>query len=281
MNYKEVEPIVMKRTAYKMPTFEAELINTLKRHNNNGLFMPFLKTVEGGKRLRPLLMLLINEACGTLVNPLDAAQAIEILHTISLIHDDIIDKEKSRRDDSPFYIKYGRDKAIIAADFAFGLVMELLAKYNEHIMKTVANASTEMSQGELIEVVFMKKRKISLADYIRVIKMKTASLFAATCEIGAALSKREEMGQEMKEFGELLGLIYQIRDDQEDQGKKGELINVLDSAERGKLQDYMITLINNAQNHLQKLDDSDAKTYIEHILALISDVPGPLHLTPK
>ncbi len=122
----------------------------LEKHSAHPLHDPLTYSLEGGKRLRPLVVLLVNESLGKgTEDPIPATSAIELLHTVSLIHDDIIDKENVRRDKPPYYQLYGVDSALLSADFVLGVILEVASAYREKAVGIeLSKAAIEMSSGE-------------------------------------------------------------------------------------------------------------------------------------
>jgi octaprenyl-diphosphate synthase len=199
-------------------------------HSSHPLYGPITYSLEGGKRLRPLVVLLVNEALGGgREDPIPATAAIELLHTVSLIHDDVIDKEVVRRDRQPYYQTYGVDSALLSADFVLGVILEIASGYAERAIGTeLARAAVEMSAGEELE------RKLTISGetvpwetYVKVLELKTASLFRASATVGAALSSGSHQVDRLALFGAKMGMAYQLRDDLADIEKPNELINAL------------------------------------------------------
>lgn len=202
-------------------------------------YLPLKYASQGGKRIRPLILNLAVESILNLdLNRVDsnmmesisgASAAIELLHTESVIHDDIIDSDKTRRGLPSFHVKYGYNASILTADFILGIILNISAKTNNgRIIQELSNASIRMSEGEMLELRLVKNHKISLEQYINVIENKTASLFQASAKIGAILANgNEEQINALANFGRLLGIAYQIRDDLIDYNNEERLFNIL------------------------------------------------------
>ncbi len=202
---------------------------------------------DGGKRIRPLILLLSSEIIKSKKNDNHdllntpqalskrdderflAASAIELLHTESVIHDDIIDEENVRRGKPSFHIKYGYNNSILTADFVLGIILNITSKLNNpRISSEIANAAIRMSEGEIMEIRLNKDHKISEDDYIKVLEHKTASLFESSTRIGAILAHADEQDtQAMGNFGHLMGIAYQIHDDLDDWNNEDRLFNLL------------------------------------------------------
>lgn len=218
--------------------FEEGLNKIMERYKGHELFPQLMESMKGGKRLRPVLLMLSQEVCGGGEDAIPAAVAVELLHTVSIIHDDIIDEEVERRGRPPMYISAGLKSAVLSADYAFSVIFDLSSKYRMwRIVKLISRTASEMSMGELMELRALEEgEKLSLEEYLRIISLKTASLFEAAARIGALLSKGgPRFARELASFGHNLGMAYQIRDDLMDLGKKGELASLLDVDDKAKV----------------------------------------------
>ena len=169
---------------------------------------------KGGKRCRAILLLLSTEAsAGQKEKGLDAAAAIELIHTSSLIFDDIIDDETSRRKSKPLYLAFNRNAAITCGLFLASKAVQILSRYdNEDIVRVAAEAMVRASQGEMLDV--LSRRAHDLDGYLEVASLKTGSLFAASAGIGGLLAgaPREHV-ETLSECGRLIGIAFQLRDD--------------------------------------------------------------------
>lgn len=169
-----------------------------------------------GKRLRPALVLL-SARLGSSIKPkvIDLAAAIELIHTATLIHDDIIDRAEKRRSQKSVNIKYGRDAAILFGDFLYSKAFELIASLNSVpiIMLLLKNAGT-ICRGEIEQLHKPQNSIMKINDYLKIIEEKTASLFATCCEAGAILSGSSGKNiLALKQYGHNLGMGFQIIDD--------------------------------------------------------------------
>ncbi len=206
------------------------ITRVLKPYETHPLYNPLNYSLRGGKRLRPLVCLLVNESLGTgEEDPFRAAVALELLHTVSLIHDDFIDKPELRRGVPPYYKEYGVESAFLVADFVLGLTLSISSSYgNRNVGEELARTAVEMSYGEEKERRLQAEGKpISWDEYIEVIKLKTASLFRASSYIGSILSSRPETADSLSRFGMKVGLAYQLKDDLADIEHPGELSSLL------------------------------------------------------
>jgi octaprenyl-diphosphate synthase len=207
-----------------------------------------------------------------------SASAIELLHTESVIHDDIIDKEKLRRGKTSFHVKYGYNSSILTADFVLGIILNIGSKLNNpRVSSELSNAAIKMSEGEMMEIKLAKEDKIRADDYIKVIEHKTASLFEASAKIGAILgSGDEDEIHTMANFGNLLGIAYQIHDDLIDWNNEDRLFNVLvkknDQSKEfvASMERLYLSYSTMAKKELRKISDSIPKKHIEHLTDLAS-----------
>jgi octaprenyl-diphosphate synthase len=242
---------------------------------------PLRYACEGGKRIRPLILLLCAECVQSEKPDADAylaASAIELLHTESIIHDDIIDEENLRRGKPSFHVKYGYNSSILTADFVLGVILNIGSKLKDlRILNELSNAATRMSEGEMMEIRLGKEPDISEDDYIKVLEYKTASLFEASARIGAIIGGgTEDQVHAMTSFGNLLGIAYQIHDDLIDYNNENRLFNMLVKKNKSKeFVDRMNKLYQlyaaKAKNDLRKISaESEAKRHLEHLTDLAS-----------
>jgi octaprenyl-diphosphate synthase len=249
-------------------------------------YVPLRYACEGGKRIRPLLLILSAESIKAIkgdslqINEQAflAGSAIELLHTESVIHDDIIDEENLRRGKPSFHVKYGYNSSILTADFVLGIILNIGSKMdNSRVSSELSNAAIKMSEGEMMEIRLAKNKEITEDEYIKVIEHKTASLFEASTKIGAILGDgNEDQIHAMGTFGNLLGIAYQIHDDLLDWNNEDRLFNLLVKRNAQSLE-----FVNNmdklyrsysgkAKNELRKIEHSISKSHLEHLTDLTS-----------
>ncbi len=196
---------------------EALLVEGLKKYMPSELATEASRVFRsGGKRLRPLLVL-ITARIGSFKREdlIKAAAAVEIIHTASLIHDDIIDRSDLRRGEATTRNLKGELFAKVLGDYLFALSFSLASEIGSmKLIEILADASEELSLGELDGQLFRRNPEMTIDDYLRLISRKTASLFKASCEVGAVISEAEEKEVEaLAEFGYLIGMGFQIFDD--------------------------------------------------------------------
>lgn len=174
-----------------------------------------------GKQMRPMFVLLTANLCGG-IQPATyrGAALVELLHTATLIHDDVVDDAEERRGFFSLNALWKNKIAVLVGDYLLsrGLLMSLEAD-DFHLLKIVSNAVKLMSEGELLQIEKARTLNIDVAVYLEIIRMKTASLIASCTECGAASACQDPNTIEtMRLFGEKIGLAFQIKDDLLDYG---------------------------------------------------------------
>jgi len=198
-----------------------KLKETIKDHDERIKIEYFLK---GGKRLRPLLCLLSFKACGGseagYEDALDLAATIELQHSASLVHDDIIDGDIARRGSSSYYKAYGIEDAILTGHRAIVLGFKNVLNHDPKIIKTLFNIWEDSLKGEMKDVEARKNERTFTrlrGLYFDVILKKTASLFAGAAMVGSQEAKAPKDLQDIFwEYGKYIGIAYQLVDDSQD-----------------------------------------------------------------
>lgn len=171
---------------------------------------------KGGKRLRPALALLAGGATGKISSShVDLAVIVELIHVATLVHDDIMDGAELRRDQPTANAKWGNAISVLLGDCLFAHALRLATGFsNTDICRRIADAAAEVCSGEIIQTQRRFDLKLSIADYYRIIEMKTAALFSVACELGAFISEASPgVISALKTFGGKVGTAYQIYDD--------------------------------------------------------------------
>ena len=209
------------------------LLEILSDYRGSVFYEPLLEAVKGGKMIRPVLLYLGNEIGGPKRNPDPAAAMVELLHTASLIHDDIIDGDQSRRGFPSFYRRYGLEFSILIADFILSIVLRISSMYGCDISDIVANTTRLMSENEAEETRIVRRGEaISFERYMNIIYGKTAILFETALRIGGMLSSMgERLAEDLALIGRNMGLIYQMKDDLNDWGRRGEISHLIDTVD--------------------------------------------------
>ena len=171
----------------------------------------------GGKRLRPALVLLAGASGQTPQWPalIETAASVELIHTATLIHDDIIDQSALRRSQPTFHARWGTERAVLMGDYLYATAFTLLARIpNPAILQFMADVCQQLSRGELREVEARFRLDLSESEYLDIIRDKTASLIGGCCRCGAELGGVSgEAVEGLTGFGVNFGLAFQIIDD--------------------------------------------------------------------
>ncbi len=169
-----------------------------------------------GKHIRPLMVLLSAKACGKITeNTINSAVLLELLHTATLIHDDVVDETKLRRGVSSLNAIFDNRIAVLVGDYVLSsaLVRSTLTQ-NLRIITIISSLGRELAEGEICQLETAEETVVDEVRYMEVIKKKTASMLSATCEIGAITAEASpEIVSSCAQFGELLGFCFQIKDD--------------------------------------------------------------------
>lgn len=169
-----------------------------------------------GKQIRPMFVFLSAKACGpTTKNSFIAASLIELLHTATLVHDDVVDDAYERRGFFSINALWKNKIAVLVGDFFLSKGLLVALRHKQYrILEITSNAVQAMSEGELLQIEKARRLDIDEAIYYEVIRQKTASLIAASCQAGAAsVTESEELQELLFKFGEKIGIAFQIRDD--------------------------------------------------------------------
>ena len=210
--FKKLDPL--------LDQIQQELQRSIKPDYPQSIKDPIVYFLETpGKKIRPLLTLLCAEAVGGKTNDaFSAAVGIELFHDFTLIHDDIMDRDDMRRGRFTVHKKWGEDSAILVGDMMIGMAYEKMlacdAQYIPSVLPLFNEALIKVCEGQALDKEFEIREKVSLDDYLDMISKKTAWLFKLSCEIGAVLGggSAEEV-ETMRQFGNLLGIGFQIQDD--------------------------------------------------------------------
>lgn len=205
------------------------LFNTSLSHED-GLLGSALEHIRkrAGKRMRPMLILLMAKNFGQITHATqNAAVGLELLHTASLVHDDVVDESEERRGQASVNATYDNKVAVLVGDYILSTALLCVARtHSEQIVTYLAELGRTLSDGEILQLSNIGRKDISEDVYYDIIKQKTAALFEACAGIGALSSgaSAEEV-EAAKKFGQNLGIIFQIRDD---------IFDYYDSTEIGK-----------------------------------------------
>src|ERR1043166_5853186 len=170
----------------------------------------------GGKRVRPLVTLLTFLGFGgkNKKDIVDIATALELIHTATLLHDDIIDGAETRRGKESAFKKFGLNPTLVAGDFLFIRAFEFAGKFDETVVQWTANACAALTEGEMLQGFFNRNRDVTLDDYLEIVKRKTASLFQTGAKIGAYIAGASpNMVEVTDQYGLNMGIAFQMVDD--------------------------------------------------------------------
>lgn len=174
-----------------------------------------------GKQLRPMFVMLSAKLCGGVTeSTYRAASVVELLHTATLVHDDVVDEAGERRGFFSLSALWKNKASVLVGDYllAKGLLLSL-QNGDFRVLEILSDAVRQMSEGELLQLEKSRLLNITEEDYFNIIRNKTASLLASACAAGAySASQNEEITQKMRLFGEFAGIAFQIKDDLFDYG---------------------------------------------------------------
>lgn len=265
--------------AFSWQELSQRVESELKKHDFSGkpaeLYDPISYTINlGGKRIRPTLCLLAAQLFnGKLENAMNSALAVEVFHNFTLVHDDIMDEAPIRRGQPSVHAKWNRDIAILSGDVMFVQAFQLLSKGNPtklaEMLAVFNQTAIEVCEGQQYDMNFETQNGVQVEDYLEMIRLKTAVLLACSLKLGALeAGASAEDADLIYEFGEKIGIAFQIQDDyldcyakQEDFGKRvgGDIIsnkktflllNAIEKAdERQELEIYSILGGNLTDDH--------------------------------
>ena len=270
----EINPLLEKYSTY-IEKINTVLDSELELYAESEFKEPLKYALNGGKRIRPIILLLASECVGEIDdNIFAAACAIEFLHTESVIHDDIIDNETLRRQKDPFHIKYGYNTSVLTGDFVLGLILNIASRINNpRVTKNLATTAMMMSEGEVLEGRLETCEYVTFDDYLKVIEYKTATAFETASRLGAIISGgSDEEIESLADYGKNIGIAYQIRDDLLDWQNEDKLFNILikKSTDPRDIFNDMEELFKKYSDRaifsIRKIKDSQAKSNLENLV---------------
>jgi len=213
--------------------------------NHLGSNVPLVENIghyiveSGGKRLRPLLVLLAANACGYGGKQhIPLAAVIEFIHTATLLHDDVVDNSELRRGNATANARWGNAPSVLVGDFLYSRSFQIMVEIgNMAIMQVISNATTVIAEGEVLQLMNQRNPDTSEESYMNVILGKTAMLFEAATECGALLADSDDQAREaLRLYGRHLGIAFQLVDDVMDYLSSSEEMgkNVGDDLAEGK-----------------------------------------------
>lgn len=169
----------------------------------------------GGKRLRPCLTIAAAKLCGYAgERHIRLAACVEFIHTATLLHDDVVDESTLRRGEQTANAVWGNQSSVLVGDFLFSRAFQLMvADGSLDVLKTLADASAIISEGEVQQLMVSHDLAITQETYEQVIAAKTSALFAAACELGAIVTDQPHHRAPLRAYGHALGMAFQMADD--------------------------------------------------------------------
>lgn len=187
----------------------------------------------GGKRVRPAVALLVFKACegGDVTDMIDVAVALELIHSATLLHDDIIDGGETRRGRPSAFLRFGLADTLVTGDFLFSKAFALCGRFEEQIVQWAADACISLTEGEVMQGRFRRNPAVTVEDYLEIIARKTASLFSQGARVAAHLAGSDpQIAEAMWTCGFNIGMAFQIVDDlldvEGDQDRTGKPIGI-------------------------------------------------------
>lgn len=235
MDYKQIQQLVetdmqaVNDLIQRRLQSDVALVNQLSHYIIN----------SGGKRLRPMLALLMARACGyTGDRHVDIAAIVEFIHTATLLHDDVVDESEMRRGKDTANTVWGNQAAVLVGDFLYSRSFEMMVDVDEmRVMQIMAKTTNIIAEGEVLQLLNVNDADTTEARYMEVIYSKTAKLFEAACQLGAVLSGlSSEQEKSVAQYGVHLGTAFQLVDDILDYSTDAQALgkNVGDDLAEGK-----------------------------------------------
>jgi len=234
---------------------------------------------SGGKRIRPLLLLLCAKATDYDGDyHYSMAVVIELIHTATLLHDDVVDQSSTRRGQETANELWGNAPSVLVGDFLYSRAFEIMVEPNSMaIMKILSKATNQISEGEVLQLLNIKNAKITQSEYFRVIERKTACLFKAACQIAGILSgSNQYIIEALGSFGMHLGNAFQVIDDTLDYESNALIIGkeIGDDLSEGKVTLPMIYALEKTSgsknkmlsNAIKQADSSNIESIVEILL---------------
>ena len=235
---KRIFSLVKDETALVEAEFERQASSNIQVINYLGEYL----RASGGKRVRPALLLLANKAVNGNASEervIRLATVMEMLHTATLVHDDIIDNALTRRNNESINARFGNQTAVLMGDWLYMSAFETSLKERSlEILDILTELTRKMTEGEIIQLTMLGRTDVTEVEYFDVLQRKTAFLFSACCEIGAILGDVSDAQKEsLRLYGKNLGTAFQLADDLLDFTSTEEVIGKASGADllEGKL----------------------------------------------
>ena len=238
---------------------------------------------SGGKRLRPLAVLLSARACGyTGKQHVDLAAVVEFIHTATLLHDDVVDSSELRRNRETANAVWGNEASVLVGDFLYSRSFEMMVDVGEmRVMDILSHATNRIAEGEVLQLLNCNDPDTTERRYMEVIERKTATLFEAGTRLGAVLAETPpEIERAMADYGRELGIAFQLVDDALDYRASGEELgkHLGDDLAEGKPTLPVIRAMETAPEEqrrlLRKAIETGGRDHIESVAAAIESTKG-------
>ena len=255
VSLEEIRSIVSEEWSLLDQEIEKQLSSDIQLINNISQYI----VNSGGKRIRPLIVLLSAKACGAsdLDRIVKAAAMIEFIHTATLLHDDVVDNSDSRRGIKTAHQSFGNESTILVGDFLYSRAFQIMVQINHMgIMEVMSDATNIIAEGEVLQLINSGNPKITKEQYLEVIYRKTGKLFEAAMVVGGLLSNQsQKVLNTLQLFGKELGMAYQIVDDVLDYSSSFEIMgkDVGDDLAEGKVTLPMIYTLERAMPDMQEM----------------------------
>ncbi len=255
VSLEEIRSIVSEEWSLLDQEIEKQLSSDIQLINNISQYI----VNSGGKRIRPLIVLLSAKACGAsdLDRIVKAAAMIEFIHTATLLHDDVVDNSDSRRGIKTAHQSFGNESTILVGDFLYSRAFQIMVQINHMgIMEVMSDATNTIAEGEVLQLINSGNPKINKEQYLEVIYRKTGKLFEAAMVVGGLLSNQsQKVLNTLQLFGKELGMAYQIVDDVLDYSSSFEIMgkDVGDDLAEGKVTLPMIYTLERAMPDMQEM----------------------------
>jgi octaprenyl-diphosphate synthase len=233
---------------------------------------------SGGKRLRPALLLLVSGALGS-QHPLrhSLAAVVEFIHTATLLHDDVVDESTLRRGRETANERFGNAASVLVGDFLYSRAFQMMVDVdNMRVMQVLSEATNVIAEGEVMQLMNMHDASLNEADYLRVIRSKTAKLFEASARLAPILAGSDAQTEALcATYGQALGTAFQVIDDVLDYEGDSEVLgkNLGDDLREGKVTLPIICALKTATDPQKSLIRTAItqgdKTHLEEILGII------------
>lgn len=235
---------------------------------------------SGGKRLRPMIVLMAAQACGySGSRHIDLAAIIEFIHTATLLHDDVVDGSELRRNRETANAVWGNEASVLVGDFLYSRSFEMMVGVGEmRVMDILSHATNRIAEGEVLQLLNVHNPETSENEYMEVIKRKTATLFEAGARLGAVIAgESEAQAQALAAYGLHLGIAFQLVDDALDYDASKSDIgkNVGDDLAEGKPTLPLIQAMKQAdaetREHLAQIIEQGGLDQIDFVMQAIAN----------